>query len=383
MTRQDLIRAFPIKRISPDDGMAVTRDVWETAHNYHRQRQQLYDSFSHGAGIVTGLAVEARDEPDSSVCIRPGIAVDSKGQVIVLPDEIKRYNFEEADGLLYLLLSYAETQPEHDAGRDEEGDPKYIYAKYSIGMSDQAADASSVELARIRRHGANAAIVNAQNPDHPGPNEIDLRFRRVIEASPQEVATVAVCHLGEGTAERHGRGVNYLARAVQHFSSYRAWVDLNVALAPGLEYYTLVYLVGQGTFDLTPEEMRILYDYVVGGGTLLIESCRRESDDRDPPADAVFDSLLNTLGFKLTDLTPPHPLLLKPFLFAAPPLGFETLETPGVRAGDGVIFSTCDYGCLWQGKRRQITASREDIRAALEWGTNVVTYALDRRRRAK
>ena len=380
VTRQDLIRAFPIKRISPDDGMAVTRDVWEDAHSYHRQRQQLYDLFSHGSGIVTGLEAEARDEPDSSVCIRPGIAVDSRGQVIVLPDEIKRYDFEDADGLLYLLLSYAETQPEYDVGRAEEGDPKYIHAKYSIGMSNQAADAFSVELARIRRYDGNVPIVNAQDPDHPGPNEIDLRFRQVIQPSFQEAATVAVCYVGEGRAERHGRGVSYLTRAMRHSSSYRAWADLDVPLASGLEYYTLVYLVGQGAFELIPGEMQVLYDYVVRGGTLFIESCRSESDGSDPAADAAFDDLLGSLGFKLTDLTSHHPLLVEPFLFAAPPPGFESLGTPGVRVGDGVIFSTCDYGCLWQGERRQITASREDIRAAVEWGTNVVAYALNRRR---
>jgi hypothetical protein len=181
-------------------------------------------------------------------------------------------------------------------------------------------------------------------------------------------------------AERHGHGASYLARAMHHSGGYRAWVDLDVPLASDLEYYTLVYLVGRGPFELAPQEMQVLYDYVARGGTLFVESCRSESDGSDPPADAAFDSLLGSLGFKLKDLTPDHPLLVEPFLFAAPPPGFESLGTPGVRVGDGVIFSTCDYGCLWQGKRRQSTASREDIRAAVEWGTNVVAYALNRRR---
>jgi len=48
---------------------------------------------------------------------------------------------------------------------------------------------------------------------------------------------------------------------------------------------------------------------------------------------------------------------------------------------DAVIFSTHDYGCLWQGERRGGSASREEIRSAMEWGSNVVAYALARHKR--
>jgi hypothetical protein len=44
-----------------------------------------------------------------------------------------------------------------------------------------------------------------------------------------------------------------------------------------------------------------------------------------------------------------------------------------------IVVSTCDYGCLWQGDRRAGPADREDIRAALEFGANLVAYARQRR----
>jgi hypothetical protein len=47
--------------------------------------------------------------------------------------------------------------------------------------------------------------------------------------------------------------------------------------------------------------------------------------------------------------------------------------------GEGVILSACDYGCLWQGERRGQAASREEIRAAHEWGSNIIAYAAARR----
>ena len=81
---------------------------------------------------------------------------------------------------------------------------------------------------------------------------------------------------------------------------------------------------------------------------------------------------------KLAELPKDHPLLTEPFLFGAPPPGFETEGAPTVMVADGVIFSTCDYGCLWQGDRRNGTAAREAIRAAHEWGSNIVAYAIVR-----
>jgi hypothetical protein len=50
-----------------------------------------------------------------------------------------------------------------------------------------------------------------------------------------------------------------------------------------------------------------------------------------------------------------------------------------LKAGGGVIFSTADYGCLWQGDRRSGAAGREAIRAAHEFGANILAYAEARR----
>ena len=56
-------------------------------------------------------------------------------------------------------------------------------------------------------------------------------------------------------------------------------------------------------------------------------------------------------------------------------------EIGGLGEDQGVIRSTADYGCLWQGERRDGPAARADIRTALEWGGNLVAYALSRRKR--
>lgn len=379
MSKEDLIRAFPTKRISPFDGMAITAPVWAEAHEYHRQRQQLHALFRHGSGILTGLEVIASDPPNSSVYILPGIAIDPQGQTIVLPEPMA-YDVGQTHGLLYLLLTYGEGRPRSES--DQEGGPLYVRAHFGIEATLTLPETPYVELARIRRQDRQAPILDAQDATHPGSNEIDLRFRREIGTAPQEVVTVGVSYVGGANNLEHGRGVRYLASALRRLDLHRVWVDKDVPLDAGLEAYTLVCLAGQEAFQLNQDEMNALYAYLQGGGTVFIESCRREIGADNPPADRLFSDLLASMGIQLEALPPGHNLLVEPFLFGAPPPGFETEGAPTVWVGDGVIFSTCDYGCLWQGKRRDRMAWREEIRSAMEWGANIVAYAIERRKRA-
>jgi hypothetical protein len=192
---------------------------------------------------------------------------------------------------------------------------------------------------------------------------------------------MAVCYAGHITEVKHTRGAKFLARALSHTEGYKVWVDHDVSLNTDLSSYTLVYLVGQDKFELNPDEMNTLYEYLKDGGTLLIESCRRETERGDPAADASFLDLLSSLGVTLNTLSSTDNLLTDPYVFATPPPGFETRGQPGIQIGGGVVFSTFDYGCLWQGERRQGEASREEIRAAMEWGANIIAYALARQGR--
>jgi hypothetical protein len=71
---------------------------------------------------------------------------------------------------------------------------------------------------------------------------------------------------------------------------------------------------------------------------------------------------------------------MDPYLFAAPPPGFETEEVPQVLVREGVIFSTGNYGLVWQGEIQDGVPSREQLRSATEWGANIIGYARRRRR---
>lgn len=387
MENENLIRIYPARRVSPYDGMAVTARVWAEAHEYHRQCRQLEAVFRHGPGILAGLDVIASDPPDSTVYILPGIAVDPLGQVIVIQEPVA-FDVAGAQGLLYLLLTYGESQPRMDEG-DEAG-PLYVHGEFGLEALLEVPQSACVELARVRRTDRSAPLVDAADPALPGPNEIDLRHRRQPALAVPPVATIAVSFLGaNGDPGRdgapHARGAAHLARTLRRLDGVHAWVDTGVALDAALEPYTLLYLVGLGPFELEQGHMQALYEYLQSGGTLFYESCRRDVDEGEPPADASFRELLGSLGADLSPLPAGHPLLEDPYLFATPPAGFDTAEGAALSLGglggdsEGALLSTADYGCLWQGERRSGPAGREAIRAALEWGANLVTYALQRR----
>ncbi|MCL4295496.1 MAG: DUF4159 domain-containing protein [Anaerolineae bacterium] len=373
MSREEALQQFPLKKIKANNGMAVTAEVWEEAHEYHTNQQRLHALFSHGPGIISGLDVIASDPPDTSVYILPGIAVDTTGQVIVLPQPVSYDIGDEMEGLLYVLLSYGESRPRPADGAGQADGVMYVHTEFSIFARTTLPGTPVVELARVQRHSREAAFHDAENPSNPGANEIDLRFRQEVGA-PRET-TVAVCYLGEGD-KQHGRGASYLARALNYSGRYRVLINDDVAVAPGVEKNTLIYLIGTGKFELSRGQINGLTNYVQKGhGTLLIEASNAE-------AAAAFKNFLSTSGFELETLLSGHRLLTEPFLFGAAPPGYETEGKPQVLVGEGVIFSTCEYGRLWQGERRSGPASREEIRAAVEWGGNIISYALERQRRA-
>ena len=376
MFSQELLSLFPTKRIKAADGMAVTAQVWEEAHDQHRQLLRFHALLNHGAGIVTGLEVIASDPADSSVYILPGIAVDSLGQTIVLP-EPRAYDLGMAEGTLYLILTYAESRPRYEGNRMSEDAPLYVNGEYGLQAASALPPTAHVELGRVRRQGANTPITLAKDPAHPRLNELDLRYRQLVGAQQAPPVTVAVCYAGSGSETPHAGGASNLAHSLR-LAGHTVWVDRNVPLRYGLESYTLVCLVGRDAFDLGPDEMTALYNFRQQGGVIFYESCRRYVRSEAPGGDGSFRELMSSLGIKLEPLPADHRLLSYPYLFGEPPDGFETLGQPHLEVADGVVFSTYDYGCLWQGARRDRIASRNEIRNGLEFGANIVHYAIGR-----
>ena len=140
--------------------------------------------------------------------------------------------------------------------------------------------------------------------------------------------------------------MSYLTQMLNHSGKYHASFVDGVSLGPNIVTNTLVYLVGQGEFELDQGQINGLRNYVQRGkGTLMLESV-------DVAAEKSFQDFLKVANMPLQNLESGHRLLAHPNLFTAPPPGFETQGNPKVVLSDGVIFSTYNYGLLWQGERR-------------------------------
>ena len=372
MNIEQILQEYPLRKVKPLDGMAITADLWAEAHSYHNKTQGLQLLFTHGAGILAGLDVIASDPPDSSVFIYPGVAVDPSGQVIVLPQPVTYDVGHEMEGPLYILLSYNEGRPYRPDKSEDESAPRFANAEFSITAHNTPPSTPYVELARVHRSSRNSVLINGPNPTAPGPDQLDLRFR--LQANGPREASIAVCYLGEVADHKCGQGALHLAKAINYEGRYRMTVEDGATIGPGIVTKTLVYLVGQGDFELSGGNMNGLRNYVQrANGTLLIEAL-------DDKATDIFTEFLRNVGFATRPVATGHRLLTNPFVFAAPPAGYETQGNLQCAVSDGVIFTTHKYGLLWQGERSGRSASREEIRAATEWGTNVIAYAEERRR---
>jgi len=379
MLTRDVLSVFPKKRIRAMDGMAVTAEVWEEAHDYHRQLTRLHSVLQHGVGIITGLEVIASEPPDNSIYLMPGLAVDSIGQPVVVP-EPRAYDLGNAEGRLYLIVSYNESRPQSTGSRVQEDAPLYVQYQYSLEAVSALPPTPHVELARIWRREPKAPITVAKDPNHPRTNEIDLRYRRTVGQQEPLLATVGVISMRGTDGARHGEGMANVAASVRLSSIGQVIVDRGVPLAGDLSNYDLIYLVGRDQVQLTNEEMTALYGYWQAGGIIFYEGCRQNLTVGDPPADNTFIGLVNAFGLTLSPIDSSHGLFAAPYLFAQPPFGFETQGTPQLRGADGIVMSNFDYGCLWRGERRGRPAQRSEIRDAQEFGANLVFWAAAQRK---
>jgi hypothetical protein len=354
--------------------MAVTADVWEEAHDYHRHLDRMHTVLQHGAGIVTGFDVIASEPPDSSVYVMPGLAIDPIGNAIVAP-EPRAYDLGAAEGHLYLIVSYNESRPQTNGGRTQEDAPLYVQSQYSLEAVSELPPTPHVELARVWRRDGTAPILLPADSTQPRGNEVDLRFRRYVGIEQKPVVTVAMVPLRGTEGAGHGQGVATLAASMRREGLASAWIDRQVPLTADLTRYDLIMVVGRDQIQLTNDEMTALYNYWKQGGVIFYESCRRNQAQGNPPADTMFNDLVAAFGVQLAPLAADHALLQQPYRFGQPPAGFETLGSPTVRIGEGIVMSTADFGCLWRGERRTGPARRGEIRDAEEFGANLILWA--------
>jgi len=355
----NVLNIFPKSHIKPFDGMSITADVWREAHDEHRVAMQAHDLLMHGTGIVTGLEVVANDPADHHVFISPGIAIDQTGQAIILSEPVA-YDFGSVtEGELYLMLGHGE----REVGASK-NDVRYIQNEFVIAARTSIPKRPAVELARVRVSKGTKAIKNAVEPAYPGVDEIDLRFRSSVKTTERQLVRVGICQLGAEINKDVFSGWTYLARECSRSSPFDLIIDRIPAISGELEDFSVLYLAGTGTFKLDSHQIGNLKAYLKLGRAVIAEAL-------DEAAEDSFSEFFRNMSLDLKPVGKNDKILTDPNLFASTPEGHAGNH---VSLAKGVVYSTARYCLAWSGKIKG--GSRSDIRAAHEWGINMLYYCI-------
>ncbi|MBN1190794.1 MAG: DUF4159 domain-containing protein [Dehalococcoidales bacterium] len=394
------INKFQLKRVNPFQGLVIDADIWQDAHNYHRDQQRLHVLAFHDTGIVSGLEVTAGNPPDYSVNINPGIAVDPDGNIIIVPQpQHYRLQTPSDKGTIYLIIQFREI-PGEPYQPPEGGQPTRILEAYRIQEREFLPSEAFVELARIEFDPSQSNIRNAKNPAGPAVNEIDLRSRKnARQITPAEKQTVSIPSpapapvttspavkenifighvvLGEAGGDMHLGGLRNVARDFSRRSGDTVIVEERIKTDRSLKKYSLLYLTGKGPFELTADQQSAMKEYLRSDGVIFGDGCSFSDGGNETRGAREFGLAFNRwagrLDCKLEMVTRDHPILTSDCMFSEVPAGCE----PAILLeGGNMICSSSDYGCAWTGGYKDKPLSREVIRSAFEIAGNIIVYAL-------
>jgi Domain of unknown function (DUF4159) len=375
-----------LKRVNPFMGLMIDAKTWLDAHDYHRHASQAHTLAMHGWGIVAGLEVEAAEPPDRSVWIRPGVAVDPEGRIIIVAQPFRYHITTDEAGLIYLVLMFREI-PVEPLPSIEDGTerPSRLLEAYAIYERDRLPDQPHVELARVLLSDGKSPLRKAADPTAPGPNEIDTRYREQAGIRPGPRVTVGVWKPEEaaGAPAHHLAGPTRLLSALGSGLEWRLRRRDQPQGAEGMVDCDL--LIMPLTAKTTPNnsELKWLTAFLDDGGVLLIEACAvgegKGKGDHDG-GQSLLAIVAKGVGREPHSLERDHPLLTARHVFATPPPGAALGE---LLEHDGLLVSTADYACAWNGGTLDKPLERATIRAAVEFAENMLAYAMARRGMAR
>jgi hypothetical protein len=303
--------------------------------------------------------------------VRPGLALDPTGRMLLLADPVRLDVPVDVPAVLHVVLSYAEEPIAPQRSWSDRDEYTRVLERAHVCLEPGAPAPPALELARLRFDGP---VQNAVDPVLPRRGELDLRFRERLQVRPRPdlgVAQLIVERADEltGTAERHRQGLRYLLREIGLTTPYRPRWAGSIGLDEPLPPVSLLYLTRSGAFGFSNELVPGLAAFLLGGGVLLADACR--ATDWRAFAGSV-EELAGRLRRTPRVVERGHPLLLSRHVLPEAPLACD--DGPALSESGGLVLTTADYGCAWQGASAEHALSRETIRAALELGTNVAVY---------
>jgi hypothetical protein len=293
--------------------------------------------------------------------VEPGVAIDSLGNVIVVPER-QQVSISDGDGTGYIVLDYVESIPPASEVKDTRA---RVVEDFRLRVLQALPEAPALELARVVRGEPNATIVSAANPWSPAANEIDCRYRlRLTQRAPKVLSVGLLVH-GEGEAlEGHLAGFQYFLRDLERSGVRADTVRANGDNVPATD---LVYLTGPAETGLPAALTKRLAERVSKGGWVFADACGAGTQMVQSLTTALKSSHETASRIESLVLTSHH-------VFGTPPAGaFPTKE---IIWAENAVISPRDYGCAWAGRRGDQLFQRELVRSAIEFATNIAFSVL-------
>lgn|GEM_PF-427985 len=370
------------RRVNPFRGLMIDEAAWGDAHEYHRTLARVHLLAGHGWGIVEGMEVITDEKNPGVLIIRPGLAVDPQGHVMVIAQERRLPYQAEAGRTVYVAARLREDKVLPQRFWSDVDEYTRVVEKCETVVQTGVPTSPSLELARIVLDGP---VRNASNLFEPRTGEIDLRFRERLRLRPSPHLAVAQLLLDDPAGSSHDLatdhrvGLRFLLREVSETTPYRARWGGAVKLGTTLPPVSLLYLSGNRGFAVDDATTGQLRKFLADGGVIFADACH----DGEPGRFAASVAAIATaLGRELRPVTRWHPLLVARHVFGAPPLTVDSANGEGVTLAesDGIILTTADYGCAWSGGHSDHALPRETVRASLELGVNATVFARRRQR---
>ena len=364
-----------LKRVNPFMGLMIDVQTWLDAHDYHRNAFSAHTLAMHGWGIVAGLEVEANDPADRSVWIRPGVAVDPEGRIILVAQPFRYQITTQEEGLIYLVLMFREIPVDPTLSIEDGSErPSRLLEAYAIYERDRLPDQAHVELGRLLLTKGKNAVGDAADPVAPKQNEVDTRYREQASIRPGIRTTIGVWKPVEAPdgLRNHLAGPTRLITDITSVNDWRLRRRDQPEGAEELIGADLIVMPVHGNTKFNETERKQLAAFLDGGGVLLAEACATAGAE----AKKGMELVAQATGRKPKPVDRNHPLLISRHVFSTPP--------PGAVAGqlfeaDGLLLSSADYSCAWNGGTPDKPMSRADIRTAVEFAENMLAFAQQRR----
>jgi hypothetical protein len=275
----------PLTRLQVTDGLEITAQRWNLAHNYHRQRQNIYFQSLHQPGIVYGLGVCLIDVPEDIapqyrdrrwLQIQPGLAIDCQGNLIVVPQPLEfRLVSQVRNNIpltIYLVISYVDPQELQNVNNPE------VIETFRVDEKNQPPTPEEIELCRILLQPGETVLQIPRNVFFPSPNCLDLRYRPQSRIAPQSLVKIAMVDLDYQQELEKAERLQQLLNSVEGLYPTLTGeqeigvisLDLDLDKNP-IFNYDLLYLGQPRSQQLSQGQVELLKTYLERGGTILIE----------------------------------------------------------------------------------------------------------------